>query len=456
MNIAHTRYLAVATLLAATFFIFPIPHTVALRNLFLLMLIGMLVYLRREEGPVAKGSVAPLHNVEIRMLGILTLWMFVQTSLWAVDKAFSFEEFTREWVGTLFVAWLGYATTRRMSTNAPVYVGGLPAWIAIALFAHAGWLLVFQATHWAQTGHYALGSTPYGDYSVLSTSINMAFALLIADLTVRWKSSSKLFPWSIWVTRALFLVTAIAVVAVKARNGVITVAVVLTLLTALLAWREHTRWQSNRGMLVGLVALMLAASIFVINFKTDPRWATFVETIPIALDTQSHKAWLDKQQYPLSTLPSGEQADSSAYDRLAWGKIALEGIASQPQGYGYGLGGFGRYIEERYGVTGFVSSHSGILDFTLANGLLGLLLLLIFCALLFRQGWLAWTAGNPWGLALMLILTNYFVRILLDGHFGSYRLKMVALLLGILYGLAIWPQQTTTTSELPLGHKNTS
>lgn len=443
MNPTHPRCLAVAALLAAIFFIFPIPHTVALRNLFLLVLIGMLVYLRRKEGPIIADSVAPYRNMEMRMLGILTLWMFVQTSLWAVDKAFSFEEFAREWVGTLFVAWLGVATARRMSAHSPTHVGGLPAWIAIALFVHAGWTLIYQAVQWIQTGHYVLGSTPYGNYALLSTPINMAFALLAADLAVRWQGGGRLFPWSGHVARALIFFTAMAVVAVKARNGVITVFVVLALLAALLAWRERARWQSRRGMFAGLAALVTAISLFAINFRSDPRWATFVETVPIALDTQTHKSWMNEQEYPLPLLASGQAVEGSAYMRIAWAKVAMEGIADRPLGFGYGLGGFGRYLEARYGREA-VSSHSGILDFTLANGLPGLALLLVFCTLLFRRGWRAWTAGNPWGLALMLTLTNYFVRILLDGHFGSHYLKMAALLMGILYWLTVRPSASAT------------
>jgi len=135
-------------------------------------------------------------------------------------------------------------------------------------------------------------------------------------------------------------------------------------------------------------------------------------------------------------LSSGQPVEGSAYQRIAWAKVALEGIQHQPLGYGYGLGGFGRYLEEAYGLKGAVSSHSGILDFTLANGLPGLALLLVFCALLLRRGWLSWMNGNPWGLALVLTLTNYFFRILLDGHFGGFRLKMFALLVGILCWMA--------------------
>lgn len=441
MESRHIHCLAGAILLAAIYFVFPIPHTAALRNLLMLALIALLTVLWKR-GTEADG-VRVSRNPEIMALGALTLWMAVQTSLWAVDRAFSFSELVGEWGGALLVAWVGYAIARRLSkADGPACAETLPTWIVLALFAHAAWMLAFQAMQWAQTGHYALGDTPYGDYAVLSTPINMAFALLAADLAVRWLGDGRLFPWPGHVARVLIFLTAVAVVGVKARNGVIAVFAVLTLLAALLAWRERVRWQSRRGMLAGLAALVVAISLFAINFRSDPRWATFVETVPIALDTQTHRSWMDEQQYPLPLMASGQAVEGSAHMRIAWAKVAVEGIIGRPQGYGYGLGGFGRHVEAEYGQKGFISSHSGILDFTLANGLPGLALLLAFCALLFRRGWLAWAAGNPWGLALMLTLTNYFVRIVLDGHFGSFRLKMVALLLGILYWLTVKPPKT--------------
>lgn len=450
MKPSYAHCLILAILLAVIFFIFPFPHAVALRNLFVLALVGMLVVLWRKGMPSATANVAAYRNGEIQALGALTLWMMVQTSLWAVDRPFSFDNFVREWMGSLLVAWVGYKIAQSLSkTGDSSCVDTLPAWITLALFAHAAWMLAYQAIQWAQTGHYVLGSMPYGDYAVLSTPINMAFALLAADFAVRWQSDRKLFPWSGRVAQALLFITTVAVVAAKARNGVITVFAVLVLLALLLAWQERARWQSWRGIFTILLALVLATSLLAINFRSDTRWATFVESASMGLDTQTHKAWLQNGQYSLPTLASGQPADHSAYMRVAWAKIAVEGIASQPMGFGYGLGGFGRHMKAQYGENA-VSSHSGLLDFTLANGLPGLALLLAFCALLFRQGWRAWTSGNPWGLALMLTLTNYFVRIILDGHFGSFRLKMVALLLGILYWLTIRPQ-ALVADKLPTG-----
>jgi len=107
-------------------------------------------------------------------------------------------------------------------------------------------------------------------------------------------------------------------------------------------------------------------------------------------------------------------------------------------GYGYGLGAFGKYVDEKYGYSGWVSCHSGVLDFTMANGLPGLVLLLLFCTILLWSGWTLFMNGNPWGLALILMLANFFTRSALDGHFGGFRLKMFAMMMGSIFYLSIY------------------
>lgn len=448
MSLSRTYCLTISILLAGIFFLSPMPHTVAPRNLLLLALIVLSAILWKKS---TESGMRASRNPEVLALSALTLWMFIQTALWAVDRSASFDDYFREWIGGgVLVAIVGYGIARGLSmAGDPLCAGRLPTWVVLPLFAHAAWTLTFQFTLWLQTGHYQLGSTPYRDYAALSTPINMTFALLAADTATRWMGDGKLFPWSDRISRTLLFITAVAVVAVKARNGVITVFVVLMLLALLLIWREKGL-RLRRAALASLLAFVIAGSLFAINLRHDPRWATFTESASLALDTRTHKAWLDKQQHALPTLSSGENIEPSAYDRIAWGKVAMEGIQSKPMGFGYGVEAFGRYIEAEYGKKNFVSSHSGILDFTLANGIPGLVLFLAFCLLLFRRGWLAWEVRNPWGLALMLTLANYFVRIVLDGHFGSFRLKMVALLLGILYWLTINKQHSETQ---PPGHQ---
>jgi hypothetical protein len=425
---------AITLLIATLFFISPIPHIVVFRNLLLLGLMVAILANRQALTAMARPPFGP----ETYVLAFLTAWMTLQTALWSVDRSFSFGNLTSEWLGTLLTVAIGYGMALTYADQCDKGKNGhYLSWVVLVFIIHGVWMIGYQAVKWRLTGHYDIGLTPYGDYSVLSIPINMAFALLAADVALRLSYRNRLFPWPSWIALGLIGLTCLSIVAVKARNGMISAFAVLTVLGILLAWKEMQKPQRKVNVAAVLLVLVLACGISIASFQFDPRWATFTETASIAMDTKTNLAWQGMERFHLPLLKSGQPVEESAYLRIAWAKIAMEGIVHRPLGYGYGLGGFGRYIEEVYGYRDFVSSHSGILDFTLANGLPALALLLVFCVMFFRRGWLSLANGNPWGLALMLTLTNYFVRILLDGHFGSYRLKMFALLAGMLYWLTI-------------------
>jgi O-antigen ligase len=120
--------------------------------------------------------------------------------------------------------------------------------------------------------------------------------------------------------------------------------------------------------------------------------------------------------------------------RLAWGKVAIEQIERYPLGLGYGHKAFGWAINRSYNLqTGHESSHSGLLDFTLANGIPGLILWLALSAALTHSGWLAFRRTNSaTGLLLAFTVIAYLVRCLFDGHLSGFRLEMYALLVGVL------------------------
>lgn len=436
VKVTDFRGLAAAIVVAGFFLVSPIPHTAALRTLLLVALAGLVVAARAWKIRSTEQAVHP--SFELLALSALTFYMFLQSLLWAEDRTASLTDFSEEWLAALLVGWVGYCLAREAASRTDLTGGNLVAWAVLALAVHPLWMLGHQLFLWVGTAGGPFGRTPYGNYAVLSTPINMAFALLLADAVARWAAGKRLFPWADRVAWVLLFLVSVAIVAVKARNGVITSCALLVVAGGL-GFRSRF---SRRQRLIAVAAVALCVVLGGASVTSDSRWSLLIESVTAAADTEKHKAWLEEDRHSLPALgASGEKADHSAYMRFAWAKIAVEGIVSHPFGYGYGLGGFGRYIEAEYGKTGFVSSHSGLLDFALANGIPGVLLLLVFVGALARRGLLAWASGNPWGLALLLTLTNYFVRVVLDGHFGSFRLKMVALLLGVLYWNAVMPRE---------------
>jgi len=437
--------------LALILFLYPIPGTGGVRNILFFGILLSLGIIWKFSGLDNKLLVvAQQYKLPLQILFILTCWMFLQSLLFGVDREESLNNLLEEWLlGGVVFSWLSW-NIARIDTN--IYSEKkLITWIAIAMLLHAIWLLFYQFQIYFSSSGFPYGSTPYARKDFISLPIGFAFVLLVSDLITSIFFKKRILFLPLWLTVTLFIPVLISLLTVKARNGIISVLIVLAVLSVAMFIKL---WQEKRIHLAISMIIVPFTLVFILilaNINTDYRWGGFIETIGVSTDIHNNKAWLDSDKYPFPKIASGTKLDASAYQRIAYGIAAIEGIVKHPMGYGYGLGGFGNYIKEQYGYDGFVSSHSGVLDFTLANGLVGMLLWITFCITLLRLGWKSFmTDNNPWGLLLILTLSSFFVRIVLDGHFGSFRLKMFALLMGVIYYLMVhnMPSSPSTNKTL--------
>lgn len=413
------------------FFIYPIPHTIALRNLFLF--VGLIVSLKLIVYSVDWKSLlrllSPLRGSGWILL-ILTLWLLIQSSIISPYPQLSLGMLRGDWLIELLVAATGGCAVLACRRDG---FSRLLLGLITALSVHIILLLVYQMLVWGLTGTFPFGMTPFAqkDYhSMLATTL---IALLLADLASRLlgKGSKSLLPWH---ALAVMLVLCCAATAtLLARNAVIITFVMLLITASVLAFtgRRHIG-RKVVPMVVGF--LLIAGIVGGFGVRSDARWLNFAETISVAFDTQHNMAWLDWENNPRPLMKDGQPIEESAYLRLAWGKVAIEQIQLYPLGLGYGHKAFGWAVNRTYQVrTGIESSHSGLLDFTLANGIPGLALWLALSGALLFSGWRAfYVQKSPVGLMLAFTVIAYFVRCLLDGHLSGFRLETYALLVGVL------------------------
>ena len=424
-------------LLAIIVFLYPIPESGTIRNILFLSIIILIIATQKHN--LHHNTFTFLrHHTHIKYpiiaLYILTSWLFIQTSMFAVDRTASFNNLLEEWVlGTIIFSWLAWKVTQISICNSIENGSTITTLMLTAMFAHIVWLFWHQIPIWQNSGHYPYGSTPYAQRDFASFPINLAFIVLVADLASFISIKKRVLVIPLWVSTLFMLFSTAAVIAVHTRNGVLS-AVAALLLLAITA--GHKLWHDKRkamALAMVIAPFMIITALAITTINTDGRWAGFWETVKVSTDIENNRAWLDSGKYPYPKTESGAAVDASAYLRIAWGSVAIEGIKKHPLGYGYGLGALGKYVEEEYGRKGFVSSHSGILDFTLANGIPGAVLWILFSISLLWSGWLLFMRGNPFGLLLILMLANFFTRTVLDGHFGGFRLKIFALLIGVIF-----------------------
>ncbi len=427
--------------LAFVTFIYPIPHTIALRNL--MLLIGCITLLIRLK-PKPHFPSVPTARAALVILGLLSLWMVVGTLCFGLDAQLSMSLFRGDWVVVLIVMSLGLlaGATIQESNDPAAAASTLVAAIVVTGLIHVVWLLGYQL--WiALHGHIPWGHTPFAEKDFHSVIVNFLFALLLAEAVLRKVWQRHFLPFGNRYLFSAIIITSLAVATLLARNTVIVTAVLVT--AACIAYAVRTQLlRKPRSAWSGL-ALVATLTLGLVTWSVgnDNRWSTFLAAATLGTQIDTHRYWLEGDPQLLPHTENGAPVDESAYLRAAWATAALREIARHPLGVGYGHKAFGIAINDHYGLhTTHESSHSGLLDFTLANGVPGLALWLALAGVLMVLGWRAFRTGNPVGLMLFLFVLGYLVRCALDGHLSGWRLESYALTTGLLTALTLRLQKT--------------
>lgn len=466
-------------LLALIIFLYPIPGSGFARNILFLSISILIIYSWQNyshNNTFKFSQTASQIKYPIISLYILTLWMYIQTIIFAVDKFESITNLLEEWtLGAIIFSWLTWKIAHISTHGSRKSSTMIITWMLIAMFAHIAWMFWHQIPVWYDKGTFPYGATPYAQRDYMSWPVNIAFIILISDLASTITLNKRILNIPIWGVTILSIIATAGILAVHTRNGVlssISAILLFAMATGYKLWKEQ---RQKTSLLMVIMAFSVISVLIIGSINNDARWSQLTsyaerslnavsdiatidpsstrrnerlssikrklygveESFYLAIDIKNNKAWLDRSKYPLPVKKDGTVIDSSFYDRVAWATVTIEGIKKHPLGYGYGLGAAGKYIEEEYNYKHFVSSHSGILDFTLANGIPGAILWIIFCIILLWSSWSLFNNGNPLGIVLMLMLANFFTRTTLDGHFGGFRLKIFALFMGALFYLAM-------------------
>ena len=184
------------------------------------------------------------------------------------------------------------------------------------------------------------------------------------------------------------------------------------------------------------------------NLKYDSRWDSLIETIPIALDTENNVfwqvdgvTWKEGDNSAVGSLANGVQLNHSNYMRIAWAAKGVEYIFKDIYGIGYGRNVFGHAIEkydDNASIRGW-HSHSGIIDFTIGVGLIGLLLWTSFiCSVILHGASVFINKGNYFALLSVFISSGFFIRSIVDSNMRDHMFKQFFLILGITLVLAFY------------------
>lgn len=464
MNSSVARLLPV--LLFVLLFIWQVPGTIALRNAVLGMLLVLTIglWLRTTNRPSLKHM---LMQPPMLCLLLLTGWLVLSLS-WAVEPKLSLVELKGQWVMPVLCGIAGAL----MATVAPVVFRngfkGLVQVVFWALFLQIALHDLLDMAYWLSTGAIPFRQAPVlylpeivrgllhgqplatafsaqsGDkFSYVNSTLA---ALIVAEivqrvlLKKRWLSIG--WPTLLLASMAMLGCTYL----LRFRNGNVGLLLLVAFAAFMVLVRLAKNWPIWKTAATIAIIVTLLAGFANVLYKSDARWQSFTETVSIAVDTTTHQAWrLRGTPYPV--MQNGQEVDISAYERLAWGTEGLKLVADNPMGTGYNRNAFGDGIDRKYQMNGVYRgghAHSGLIDFAIANGVLGLIMWLAFLGALFYTGWVAFMGGQiaP-ALALMFIVSGFFSRSMVDSNIRDHMLQQF-MFLSLFFVVAL---KTTRTAS---------
>ena len=223
------------------------------------------------------------------------------------------------------------------------------------------------------------------------------------------------------------------------KNGMAIFAVFMVLLAVRYLFTLH--WNAKRIFLgAPILILILLMSSYGISkhFKQNTAWPNLITDISLASDID-HQQWWKNDKIccaPINSL--GVPVDVSTYQRTAWFIAGVRLLAENPQGYGLVHHSFGSLAAMKWpdfskplgNMRG--ATHSAWLDFALAVGIPGLLLVLIplwvsWYRSLSQAG--LWASYTSWTIPVLTFA--YLITEANEAHFIELLFFMVAFFCGL-------------------------
>lgn len=416
-------------------FVWPVPHSIALRNG---LLAALLITLSSgtDWQQTLRFFRGPARNTGI-LYATFTLWILVVAVFISPFTSWSLSEINGQWFAGLVALLIGVATAfqkdARIGTATIVALLGVLAVQVLAVDLQGIWGVARTGawSHMARLGGLSAGP---GKASYLT---NFLLSGLIAELSLRMEGRQAL-PWaSTWVGGLVF--ACLTSVYFEAMRNELFDIVVFAGFVGIMGYRIETRHAPRRALLVATGSLVAILTAIGVDLVLDPRWQTLWATIPIALDTTGHLAWLNGQRFPLPHLPNGQVVSPSNYLRIAWIKEGLKSVRANPWGVGYGRSAFGHALRLRFGkMVGTTGLNNSLITIAIGTGVPGVILWLGWFTSIGRLATSQFSGAHAFEARfLLLIILAFGVRMGLDNEMQNYTLEQFLYFVGLLASLAV-------------------
>lgn len=427
--------LAASVLLA----IWPLPNTMGLRHLMLLMgSIASLYIMSKHLQQLTKLQAWPIY-----VLFSFFLWLVFHMLFLTGNHEEQWRELTGDWLRNGLAACMGLAlgillrnteqhlSPRLQRIHQPILIWGFAG--TTAIFCARYMYEIIQTGQWVHTNFYMapyLGKTPL----VIFGSILLP-VMFIKALSALQRTAPPV--WYLYSFTGL-IATVLMYYVANTKNGFAMFALLLGgFLVSVLRRRAHVKMHRiGLGVPIAIGLLIFGYAVSK-HIETNPAWSNLVADYKISAKIDQHKNWKDNIS-PVPFNEYGTSVDGSTYQRVSWAWAGLELLKEHPQGYGLINHSFGALAIQKWhdfhkpDGNNRGATHSGWLDFALGFGVPGLLLVgvpLTASFLRARKRTDFWSSYTVW--TIPLIAVSYLTTEVCTGHFIELLFFLTALFNGL-------------------------
>lgn len=295
-------------------------------------------------------------------------------------------------------------------------------------FLHVLLVIVFALFNYFSLGYLPIRKSYLLEIREMSYFTNLIYAFFLAEIYIRLQKNKIFLIFNNLLIPLFLSIFIFSVYLQGMRWGVITFCT--SSLFFFLIYFVNSQMSFIKKFFISFSFISIMLVMFIMNFKFDKRWDSFIETVNITINDNS-LYWIDKDKYPCPKLSSGECVDLSNYLRFKQFIEGIKLIKEYPLGNGYSRHSYQELINKIYKSddNSFNFPHSGIINLFLGVGVIGIGLYLGFIYFLVIK-LLSYESSYP-KIFTIFFIVSFHSRALVDMTFMNHNLKIFFFILGM-------------------------
>lgn len=412
-------------------FVWPLPNVAGVRNILLGLILLVCIFLFYKSNNEKINNMSQIKPIIITY-ALFLLWVVAGTLLFAIDSKESLSEIRGQLGFTTISIFIAYI----IGSKGSVYL--TPKVLVTTVFSIL-FLFVFYHDLTALKYYILKEQIPYRTYGLtvgldeLNYLIPFILSIFLVEFLFRLLKYKRMLPFDNFILSLMFLFTIASLIIQAKRNGIISISILLlsvAILYFLIHKKDFYRYY-KRIIVVFIVFLTLIVTILYVNFQSDKRWSSLLETAQIVLTTDKLTGIFgNTEERPL--LSNGRTVGSSNYYRLAYIKEGLILIKENPLGIGYDRRAFANGIKEKYSINGGTHAHCGFIDLGVGTGVIGLIIWTALIVSIVLTGFREFMNKQSYfGLLAAVLATSFYFRMFVDSINRDHMLQQFVFLISL-------------------------